>query len=80
MMTIELDDETAGLLSQLMRQSHDEAAQLIKQALTCYLGAKQTNQTEPPELMTDIIATLPSLPTFSGDPLAIQQALRDEWH
>jgi len=79
MMTIELDDETAGLLSQLMKQSHSEAAQLIKQALTCYQGAKQTDQVEPPELMTDIIATLPNLPTFAGDPLAIQEAMRDEW-
>lgn len=79
MITIELDDETAGLLNQLMRQSHAEASQLIKQALTCYQGAKQAGQTEPPELMTDIIATLPSLPTFAGDPLAIQEAMRDEW-
>ncbi|MDO9142193.1 MAG: hypothetical protein Q7U38_17890 [Methylobacter sp.] len=76
MMTIELDDETAGLLNQLMRQSHAEATQLIKQALTCYQGARQT---EPPELITDIIATLPCLPTFAGDPLAIQEAMRNEW-
>jgi len=79
MMTIELDDETAGLLSQMMKQSHFEASQLIKQALTCYQGVKQTHQAEPPELMTDIIATLPHLPNFAGDPLAIQEAMRDEW-
>jgi predicted transcriptional regulator len=80
MITIELDDEADKLLSQLMRQSKADASQLIKQALTCYLDTKQTDQAKQPELMTDIIATLPSLPTFAGDPLAIQQALRDEWH
>jgi len=72
-MTIELDDETAGLLSQLMEQSQVDAFAHIKQALTCYLSSKQIYQTEQPELITDIIATLPCLPTFAGYPLETQK-------
>lgn len=75
MMTLELDDETTGLLTQLMEREHTGAAQLVKMALADYLGSKQTE----PELISDIIATLPDLPTFVGDPLAIQEALRNEW-
>ncbi|ASF44657.1 ribbon-helix-helix domain-containing protein [Methylovulum psychrotolerans] len=77
MMTLELDDDTARLLHQLMEREHTGAVQLIRQALADYLGAKQTEP--PPELMADIISTLPKLPSFAGDPLTIQQAMRDEW-
>jgi hypothetical protein len=77
MMTLELDDDTARLLHQLMEREHTGAVQLVRQALADYLGAKQTEQ--PPELMADIISTLPNLSTFAGDPLTIQQAMRDEW-
>lgn len=55
-----------------------DARQLIKRALAEYL-AKPAATTEQPELMTDIIATLPPLPTLAGDPLEIQKAMRDEW-
>lgn len=79
MMTVELDDETALLLSQLIQQEHLDAAQLVKQALADYRGPLQTARAGKKELMSDIIATLPSLPTFTGAPLAIQKALRDEW-
>lgn len=76
-MTLELDDETARLLKQLMQREHTGAVQLVKQALASYLGEAQIPQA--PELMTDIIAALPNLPAFDGDPLAIQAAIRDEW-
>ncbi|MDO9424583.1 MAG: hypothetical protein Q7T40_10400 [Methylobacter sp.] len=79
MMTVELDDETALLLNQLIQREHIDATQLVKQALADYLGSLQTTHTGKKELMSDIIATLPSLPTFTGDPLAIQKALRNEW-
>lgn len=79
MMTVELDDETALLLNQLIQREHLDASQLVKQALADYLGVLQTTHAGKKELMSDIIATLPGLPTFTGDPLAIQKALRDEW-
>jgi predicted transcriptional regulator len=79
MMTLELDDETAHLLDQLTQREHLDPAQLVKQALVDYLDTLQITHAGKNELMSDIIATLPSLPTFTGDPLAIQKALRDEW-
>ncbi|WP_020481975.1 ribbon-helix-helix domain-containing protein [Methylomonas sp. MK1] len=78
MITLELDDETAGLLAKLTDRDHQDASQLIKRALAEYL-AKPAATKEQPELMADIIATLPPLPTFADDPLEIQKAMRDEW-
>lgn len=37
MMTLEIDDETAGMLNQLAEQQHLSPAQLIKTALLEYL-------------------------------------------
>ncbi len=79
MMTLELDDETARLLDQLTQREHLDPAQLVKQALADYLGILQTTRAGKKELMSDIIATLPRLPSLTGEPLAIQKALRDEW-
>ena len=81
MMTLELDDETTHLLDQLVQREHLDPAQLVKQALADYLlGTLQTIHAGKSELMSDVINTLPSLPTFSsGDPLAIQKSLRNEW-
>lgn len=44
MMTLEIDDDTARLLNQLMEREHTNAAQLVKQALVDYLGAKQAGR------------------------------------
>jgi predicted transcriptional regulator len=79
MMTLELDDEATRLLNQLMEREHIGAVQLVKQALAGYLVTQKAGNEEQQELMTDIIDHLPNLPTFVGDPLAIQKALRDEW-
>ncbi|MGZ5006346.1 MAG: ribbon-helix-helix protein, CopG family [Methylobacter sp.] len=79
MKTLELDDETAHLLDQLIQREHIDAAQLVKQALADYLRSLPTIHAEKEELMSDIIASLPALPTFTGDPLTIQKTMRDEW-
>lgn len=79
MMTLELDDETTRLLNQLMEREHIDAMQLVKQALAGYCGAQKAGNEDSQELMTDIIEHLPNIPTFVGDPLAIQKVLRDEW-
>lgn len=62
-----------------MEREHTDAAQAVKKALAGYLDALKAQQGHPRELLTDIIATLPDLPSFAGDPLAIQKAMRDEW-
>ncbi|MDX8127738.1 ribbon-helix-helix protein, CopG family [Methylomonas sp. BW4-1] len=78
MLTLELDDETAGLLAKLAARDHQDAGQLIKQALADYL-AKSAESASESVLMADIIATLPPLPSFTGNPLDVQKAMRDEW-
>jgi len=79
MMTLELDDDTGQLLAELMEHEHTDATQAVKKALAGYLDALKAQQGQPRELLTDIIATLPNLPSFEGDPVAIQKAMRDEW-
>ena len=79
MMTLELDDDTGQLLAQLMEREHTDAPQAVKKALTGYLDALKAQQGQSRELLADIIATLPDLPSFEGDPVAIQKAMRDEW-
>jgi len=75
MMTLELDDETARLLAQLAEQEHIGAAQVIKNALTEHANAKRTKSV----LITDFAGVLANSPSFQGDPLEIQKAMRDEW-
>lgn len=79
MITLELDDETAGLLAQLVNRDHQDAGQLIKRALADY-WAKPAALTEQPELLADFAGLLSDSPSFDGDPLEIQKAMRDEWN
>ena len=47
MMTLELDDETAGVLNQLANEQHLSPAQLVKTALLEYLeDCQDTKRTE----------------------------------
>lgn len=79
MITLELDDETAGLLAQLVNRDHQGAGQLIKRVLADY-WAKPTALTERPELLADFAGLLSDSPSFVGDPVEIQKAMRDEWN
>lgn len=79
MMTLELDDETGDLLKRLAEQEHIGLAQVVKKALVDYISPRKPEQTKPPELLTDFAGILADSPSFQGDPLEIQKAMRDEW-
>jgi hypothetical protein len=79
MMTLELDDETAILLARLAEQEHIGAVQVVKKALVEHANAMRCAAQPNDELLTEFIKTLPELPSFQGDPLDIQKAMRDEW-
>jgi hypothetical protein len=80
MTTLELDDETAILLAQLAEQEHIGALQLVKKALVEHAHAMRRETQPKDELLTEFIKTLPDLPSFQGDPVDIQKAMRDEWN
>jgi len=78
MAIIELDDETAVLLKELAEYEHISPAQLLKNLALVYRNTQQAHHTEQPELLTDFAGLLKNSPSFSGNPLEIQQAMRDE--
>ncbi|MDO9049730.1 MAG: hypothetical protein Q7U66_18600 [Methylobacter sp.] len=79
MATLELDDETAVLLKELAEHEHISPAQLLKNLALVYRNTQQTHHTAPSELVTDFAGILKNSPSFNGNPLEIQQAMRDEW-
>jgi len=79
MATLELDDETAVLLNELAEHEHISPAQLLKNLALVYRSTQQAHHTEQPELLTDFAGILKNSPSFSGNPLEIQQVMRDEW-
>lgn len=79
MMTLKLDDDTAKLLKELVEKEHLGPEQLVKKALTEHAFALRTAAKSKDELLVDVIKNLPDLPSFRGDPVAIQRAMRDEW-
>jgi hypothetical protein len=77
MKTIELDDETAAALDALAGHEHLSLAQLLKKLALNY-QQQQVSQAQP-RLVTDFAGVLANSPSFQGDPMAVQQAMRDEW-
>jgi len=75
MVTIQLEDETAVVLNKLASYEHLQPEQLIKKLLSNYAAS-----TKESELLIDIVNTLPELPSFKNDPLAIQNDMRNEWN
>lgn len=78
MRTIELDDETVATLDELAKHEHLNLAQLVKRLAQSYQLQQQPSKNQP-ALLTDFAGLLADSPSFQGDPLAIQQAMRDEW-
>lgn len=74
-MIIELDTETEALITELANQEKTSAAQLIKKLLADYFDSKKQ-----PELLTDFAGLLSDSPSFKGNPIDIQKAMRDEWN
>ena len=78
MITIELDDETASRLNELAEHEHISLAQLLKNLTQIYYQ-QESNKNTQTELLTDFAGILSDSPSFKGNPLEIQQAMRDEW-
>jgi hypothetical protein len=79
MITIELDDETAAVLNKLAEHEHISLGQLLKNLTQAYHDKQQSNKKAQVELLTDFAGILSDSPSFKGNPLEIQQAMRDEW-
>jgi len=74
MQTLELKDELAIQLNQVAKQAHLSTNDLIEQLLKQYINKEIKTVT-----FDDFIGILKDSPTFEGDPLAIQQKMRNEW-
>jgi hypothetical protein len=79
MKTIELDDETAEKLKALAAKEHISLAQLLKQMAVNYRKHQDGLMPTVPESLTDFAGLLKDSPSFQGNPLEIQQAMRNEW-
>lgn len=79
MASLELGDETAVLLNELAEHEHISPAQLLKNLALLYRNTKQAKHTGQSGLLTDFAGILKNSSSFSGNPLEIQQAMRDEW-
>jgi predicted CopG family antitoxin len=75
MTTLQISDQAASILSNMAQQQHLSSSELIEQLI------KKHNQelTKQPELLADFAGILADSPSFSGDPLEIQKAMRNEW-
>ncbi|MFI3219439.1 MAG: hypothetical protein QX189_10005 [Methylococcales bacterium] len=78
MTSLELDDDTAVLLYELAEHENMSLAQLLKNLAQAYQNTHTPNK--PPQLLSDFVGILKNSPSFNGDPLEIQQAMRDEWN
>ncbi|SJM95411.1 conserved hypothetical protein [Crenothrix polyspora] len=78
MITIELDEEIAAKLSELAEHEHISLEQLLKK-LTQYYTGQANSATNATELLTDFAGMLKNSPSFQGNPLDIQLAIRNEW-
>jgi hypothetical protein len=75
MLTLNLDQKLETRVLKIAQQQQQTPEQLITDALTHYLYRKQAT-----ELLVNAAMELPVIEAFANqDPLAIQQAMRDEW-
>jgi len=75
MLTLNLDQKLETRVLKIAQQQQQTPEQLITDALTHYLSRKQAT-----ELLVNAAMELPVIEAFANqDPLAIQQAMRDEW-
>lgn len=71
MQTLQISDHAAQQLHDLAAREHLTETQLIERLIQRYR--------EQPTKLTDFAGVLAHSSVFNGDPLAIQQAMRDEW-
>jgi predicted transcriptional regulator len=73
---ISLEPELEKTLETIAKQERITPNEIIKRLLNQYLTQQQDSG-----YLAEIAETLPKLACFKNkDPLAIQQAMRDEWH
>jgi hypothetical protein len=76
MLTIELEPELELSLTAEAEKEHCTVNDIIKKLVYSHFREKQE-----PELLIDIVATLPKIACFENkDPLELQKAMRDEWN
>lgn len=93
MLTIDLELELESTLINLAEQEHISVNKIVNQFIKSCLQQKQLETKQKSELLPDIINELPEFPSFSafsgllkdspnfnGDPLEIQDRMRDEWN
>ncbi len=75
MTTLQISEQAASILSDMAKQQHLSSSELIERLI------KKHSQelTKQPELLSDFAGILADSPIFSGDPLEIQKAMRNEW-
>ena len=74
MTTLQISDQAASILSNMAKQQHLSSSELIEKLI------KKHSQelTKQPELLADFAGILADSPSFSGDPLEIQKAMRED--
>ena len=71
MTTLQISDQAASILSNMAKQQHLSSSELIERLVEKYRNDH--------ELLADFAGILADSPSFSGDPLEIQKAMRNEW-
>ena len=75
MQTLQISDQAASQLQALAKQEHVSSSELIERLIKKH----NEEQTKQHERLTDFAGILADSPSFVGDPLSIQKAMRDEW-
>lgn len=74
MQTAQITEHTANQLNTIAEREQVTTSDLIERLIKKYIEEKQ------PELLTDFAGILADSPSFQGDPLEVQKAMRDEWN
>ena len=74
MQTLQISDQVAKQLNDMAAQEHTSSSDLIERLI------KKHSQelTKQPQLLADFAGILSDSPSFSGDPLEIQKAMRED--
>lgn len=79
MQSLQISDQTAKQLHDLAERAHITRDELIERLIKKY-SEELAKQNKPPEQLTDFARLLADSPSFVGNPLDIQKAMRDEWN
>ena len=74
MQTLQISDQVAKQLNDMAAQEHTSSSDLIER----FIKKHSQELTKQPELLADFAGILADSPSFSGDPLEIQKAMRED--